>query len=329
MNSDSLIWSIYGRHLQWVATQAEAASNPRVVGERLGIAAAEAGFDRVDLTVRPGGLIEPTLVKTNLPAMLTGVRATGMICDRITTSITPPVEASDDEWWQRQYVDPIFRTAGECEIAWCRIGTTSFEPKGYGDEFALQLDGMRVNSARIAELAHHSGLTAIYHTWNRPGRLDISTAIWDIVEVFRDLGPSIGLNFDIGHIVADGPQSLWRINMRRAMPWIRALSLTDVKWVRDAEGRWGVVYPPAGEGGMVPWREFFALALDGGFNGQASLQLEFNTQGALGKPLNLNKTFWADDPEFLSQNATRAHLLALFAQQLAFLKEQARHAGWK
>lgn len=333
MSNRTLTWSVYGRHLQWVATREQAQSDPYGVGVRLGEAAAEAGFDRVDLTVREGGLVEPDRVGTHLPAMLNGVRASGMQCDRITSAITPPVlrptDAVGGGWWQDQNVEPILRTAAAHGILWCRIGTTSFEPKGFGDDFVKQLNGMRSNAAQLAQLAQAIGITLIYHTWNRPGRLDVSTAVWDIVEVFRDLGPHIGLNFDIGHVVADGPQSLWRINMRRAMPWIRALSLTDVKWERNATGQWKVSYPPAGEDGMVPWSEFFALAHEGGFAGQASLQLEFTTTGALGQPLDLNAAFWADHPQFLSGNATRTHVLACFSQQLRYFKTQAAASGWQ
>jgi sugar phosphate isomerase/epimerase len=328
MLESGLIWSIYGRHLQWVTTAASAATDPIGTGLRLGEAAAEAGFDRVDITVRTGGLVTPAQVSTHLSAMVDGVRRAGVGCDRITAAITPPTQRDALGWWQEQEVELILNAASGCGIKWCRVGTTSFDPAGFGDDLLRQLDGMRFHAERLAAEAARNNLCLVYHTWNRPGRQDISTAIWDIVHVLRDLGPNLGLNFDIGHIVADGPQSLWRINMRYAMPFIRSLSLTEVIWTRNsATGAWKVAYPPAGDG-MVPWIDFFRLAHEGGFSGQASLQVECVLPGAKGEPLDMNAALWADDPVFLSGNATRALMIAALRQHVDFYRRQAAAAGY-
>src|SRR4051794_18219256 len=82
-------WCMFSRHLQYVSTQAEAAADPYGTGVKIGEQAARMGASAVNLTVRSGGHVEPTLVGRNLGPMLAGIRSTGTICEYITTGINP------------------------------------------------------------------------------------------------------------------------------------------------------------------------------------------------------------------------------------------------
>src|SRR5947207_11917975 len=85
-----LVTQLWSRHLQWVSTQAQANSDPYGTGVMVGQACLASGFAAVDLTVRSDGHVQPTLVATNLPLMLNGIRSTGAICDQIGANIAPP-----------------------------------------------------------------------------------------------------------------------------------------------------------------------------------------------------------------------------------------------
>src|ERR1700720_589686 len=102
-----MTWSIFSRHLQWVSTAAQGASDPYGTGVLIGQSALAADFSAVDLTVRSQGHVEPTLVATNLPLMLNGIRSTGCICDQITTGINPTTNPSDTTWISSQLVNQI------------------------------------------------------------------------------------------------------------------------------------------------------------------------------------------------------------------------------
>jgi sugar phosphate isomerase/epimerase len=171
-------------------------------------------------------------------------------------------------------------------------------------------------------------IAAIYHTWDRAGQQDISTAIWDIVHAMRDTDPArLGINFNIGHIFQDGPQDLWRINLRYAMSRVRGTGIQDVYWSKNAAGQWKALTPEAGAG-AVPWVPFFQTLLKGGFSGPADLQIEYDIKGNLGEVVTLNATYWADSPQFASGNLTTALLLPSIKAQLDFYKQQAAAAGW-
>src|SRR2546430_6303805 len=138
----------------------------------------------------------------------------------------------------------------------------------------------------------------------------------------------IGINFNIGHILQDGPQDLWRINLRYAMPYVRGLGIQDVYWTKNpTTGQWTEVTPEAG-GGMGPWKTFYQVLLQGGYNGPADLQIEYSVTGLRGEVISLNNTFWADNPQFTSGNLTRSFVLASIKTQLDYYKAQASAAGW-
>src|SRR5437667_3992367 len=98
-----LVTQLWSRHLQWVSTQAQANSDPYGTGVQVGQACLASGFAAVDLTVRSDGHVQPTLVATNLPLMLNGIRSTGCICDQIGNNIAPSSNPADTSWIASQY----------------------------------------------------------------------------------------------------------------------------------------------------------------------------------------------------------------------------------
>src|SRR5688572_6130132 len=99
-----LVTQIWSRHLQWVATQAQQVADPYGTGVKVGQAAREAGYAAVDLTVRNDGHVHPSNVATHLPAMLSGIRSTGAICDHIGVNFAPPADPANTGWIASQFV---------------------------------------------------------------------------------------------------------------------------------------------------------------------------------------------------------------------------------
>lgn len=324
-----ITWSIFSRHLQWLTTRAFAAANPYQTGVMIGQAALEMGFATTNLTVRPQGHVEPANVTTNLPLMLKGIRSTGCLCDEITTSIVPSTDPTVD-WVSTQFVEQILATAAANGIRLYRFGANSYNtsvtPPLFGDQMLRQLEALRRQMELLDGLTRvHRGLRAVYHTFNN----DVGTTIWDLMDyVYADRETGrLGINFAVGHIVTDGPQSLWSINLRRAMPRLWGTALQDVVWTQNASGQWISPSVVAGTG-MVQWKALFQLLLQGGYNGPGDLQIEYTINGALGQSVSLNNAFWADNAEFSSGNLTPAIMLATIAHEVAYYKTQAATAGW-
>ena len=69
---------MFSKHLQWLDYQAMADT------------AAKLGLDGLDLTVRPGGHVEPKNVKQDLPRAAEAMRKAGLTIDMMTTGINNP-----------------------------------------------------------------------------------------------------------------------------------------------------------------------------------------------------------------------------------------------
>ncbi|MGM0401380.1 MAG: hypothetical protein ACQEQT_08790, partial [Chloroflexota bacterium] len=102
-------WIMFTKHLQ--AYSAERAAD--VIG---GL-----GLDGLDLTVRPGGHVEPADAEARLPGILEMVRGKGLAVPLLTTAIT----SADDP-----HAETIFRLAAEGGVRYIKLGYWRYE--GFG-----------------------------------------------------------------------------------------------------------------------------------------------------------------------------------------------------
>src|SRR6266478_3869798 len=78
VTKDKLKVSVFSKHLQFLQ------------GEDLAKAAAEMGFDGIDITLRKGGHIEPDRVRQDLPPLVGIIRKHGLDVPMVTTDIVDP-----------------------------------------------------------------------------------------------------------------------------------------------------------------------------------------------------------------------------------------------
>jgi hypothetical protein len=126
----------------------------------------------------------------------------------------------------------------------------------------------------------------------------------------------------------EGTLTAWRTNVRYAMSHIRSVGLKDSLLERTPAGTVRNAWKPAGTG-MVQWREFFQLLLEGGFSGPGETHYEYDVVGLNGDTAVLNTTFWADHPQFASGNLTPAFMTEELKKDLVTYKTQATAAGWR
>ncbi len=235
---------------------------PDMDARRLGRALKTLGFGGVDLTVRPGGHIDPKRAAQDLPPFVEGIRQEGLTVPMITTEIL-----SD--------ADPVARPTLETAAA---LKIPFFKPGYYRYAFVdarKERDAAAVQLRTVAALAARTGVHMGFH--NHSGY--IGSSLWDIVPVMDTLDPKwAGYYFDIRHAVVEGGDGGWKTAFNLAAPRLPMIALKDFYWEKTAAG-WRIKNCPMGEG-MVNWKAYFALLAKAGFHGPVSLHLEYEMPGA-------------------------------------------------
>ena len=235
---------------------------PGMDARRLGRTLKTLGFGGVDLTVRPGGHIDPKRVAQDLPPFVEGIRQEGLTVPMITTEIL-----SD--------ADPVARPTLETAAA---LKIPFFKPGYYRYAFVdarKERDAAAAQLRTVAALSAKNGVHLGFH--NHSGY--IGGNVWDIVTVMDTLDPKwAGYYFDIRHAVVEGGDGGWKTAFNLAAPRLPMIALKDFYWEKTAAG-WRIKNCPMGEG-MVNWKAYFALLAKAGFHGPVSLHLEYEVAGA-------------------------------------------------
>jgi sugar phosphate isomerase/epimerase len=279
----------FSKHLQWLDW------------EPMAEAAAELGFDGLDVTVREGGHVEPARVQQDLPKVAKVVRKAGLDIPMITAGIvdvnSPNAEA-------------IIRTASEVGIPRYRWGWFSWsdnngvtdlsnfratiqKPSGLLLNIPKRLDQLKKRVATLATLNEKYQACAMYH--NHSGSM-VGASVWDLWVLLRDFDPRwVSSNFDVGHATVEGGLGGW-VNCTRLMaPFMRGLAIKDFKWGQNAKGEWEPLWCPLGEG-MVNFPAYFAMIKEAGFSGPVQLHTEY----PLGGIENGSRTLTMDKSEIFA-----------------------------
>jgi sugar phosphate isomerase/epimerase len=248
--------SIFSKHLQFLA------------GAELARAAAEMGFDAIDLTVRKGGHVEPARCAEDLPPLVSLIRQNGLDVPMVTTDV---VDAESPD------ARVVLKTLANLDIRYYRWG--GFK---YRDDQPLvsQIEAFHKRSARLATLNAEYKVCAIYHTHS--GVDLVGAPVWDIFQVLKDLDSSaVAINYDVGHATVEGGLGGWIDSFRLAEPYIRGIAFKDFVWQKGERGNWDPAWVPLGQG-MVRFPKFCSLVAETAFDGPLQLHFEYPLGGADG-----------------------------------------------
>ncbi len=297
--------AIVSRHLQWTDWQ----SGVEV--------AQELGYPGIIWTVRRGAHVEPENVARDLPEIVAATRAAGLAVPMIITRIRD-VNAP--------LIESMLETFSSLGITRYRAGTPRYD---YSKSFPYQYDAFRKDLEALEQLNAKYGVTACFHTHSSTGSL--GGVGWDLWMVMKDLDPRyIGINFDIGHIVARTGVG-WRDIAHAARNHIQSISLKDVRaWVRQENPRpgtwpWGREFVPPGEG-MVAFDDFFEFLYTTGFSGPMEVYHEYQAPipGSDARINMLGSSYGNWDLE-----VPRDYYLSLLARDVRFYKSALRNAGFE
>jgi len=221
-------------------------------------------FDGADITLRPGGQIEPENAKKELPKAVKTLLNSGISMPLMVTSVTD----ADD----KLSVETL-KIAADSGIKYYRMGWLAYDFK---KSIQQNLDGYKSQVEKLAKLNEKLGIHGGYQ--NHSG-LHIGAPVWDLYELLKDVDPHyMGVQYDIRHAITEAGYS-WKLGMKRIAPWIRTIDIKDFVWGKLPNGQWKHSNVPLGEG-MVNFDEF--LKEYAGLNVEApiSIHYEYDLGGA-------------------------------------------------
>jgi L-ribulose-5-phosphate 3-epimerase len=237
---------------------------PELAWPALGRAVKEAGFDGIDLTVRPQGHVAPDRAAEDLPRAIEAIAAHGITVPMITTELV-----SADAPTAR----PILRAAATSGVRYFKTGYWRYASPANRADVRAQVAAAGAALAGLAALAREYGIELGFH--NHAGY--IGAPLWDVAPAMDRLDPRwAGYYFDPRHAVADGGGGSWRAAAELAASRLKMLALKDCYWVKSAKG-WAIENCPLGEG-MVDWPAVASIVRAAQFAGPISVHLEYPIQ---------------------------------------------------
>lgn len=258
--------ALVSRHIQWTTAE-----------HGLDIAK-QAGFPAIIWTVRRGAHIDSSNVATELPRIVEMTRRAGL---------DTPMVISDVGNIDSAGAEALFATMQKLGIRLYRAAAPRYR---YDAPVQPQLDDFRRKLAALAKLNEKFDVSAAFHTHAYADT--IGGSAWDLWMLMNDLDPRyIGLNYDIGHVMAKGGAG-WRESVRAVGPYLHSVSIKDFLWEKLAnaiDGQWPwrtrLVAPG---GGMVNFPDFFRYLQSIGFGGPLETYFEYVVSvPGLAKPFDM------------------------------------------
>lgn len=221
------------------------------------------GVTGPDLTLRGGGLIDPSRVTEELPKAMAAFRNEGLTIPMVSTNLNTAGDAT---------ARPMVAALKAAGIRYFKLGYYGYDGV---ENWEKRLGEVRNELSGLLKLTGEAGLTAGIH--NHAGA-SIGGALWDTWELLKGLDPKqVGYFFDPSHATIEGGNHAWKLNLQRASPRIVMVALKDFVWEKSGDG-WRTRWVPLGEG-MVRWPEFLRMLGKVPFTGPVSLHIEYDPGG--------------------------------------------------
>ncbi len=222
------------------------------------------GLDGLDLTVRPGGHIDPKNVTKELPAAVHAARDAGVEILQLTTSITDADGTAER----------ILAACAEQKIDRIKMGYYRYRELG---TLAKQIAAVRKRVASVAKLAARFGVLPCIHIHSGTFIPSHGTMLY---ELLRDFSPKeLGAYVDPLHMTLEGGKDGWRQGLDLLAPWTALCSVKNFHWERgerDKTGqlRWHTRLVACADG-ICPLPEFVSTLKKLGYAGNYSLHSEY------------------------------------------------------
>ncbi len=233
-------------------------------------AARKAGFDGLDLTLRPGGHVKPEDAERGLAEAKKIADGGGLTIPMISTAVTDV---------DSPHAEAIFATAAHYGVRRIKLGYWPYEPFG---TLARQLDQARARVGRLAQLGRKYQVLPCVHCHS--GRL-LAAGGFGTYLIVREFKPDeVGAYVDSMHMTIEGGVSGWEMGLDLLAPWVALVGIKNFRWLpadRDKLGqrRYRWEYTPLADG-QAPLPEFMTLVRRLGYDGTVSLHSEYKGESS-------------------------------------------------
>ncbi len=294
--------ALVSRHVQWTDIEEGTA------------VAAEAGFRAIALTCRGGAHILPENVVRDLPRAVESARTAGLATPMLITAINTA---------GAPHAERILETMRKVGITRYRAPNFRYD---YAKDMQSQWEALKPTLAALARLNEKFGTTAMFHTHSSQG--SVGGGLWDLWLLVKDYPADVlGINYDIGHATVRGGVE-WMQTARFAHRHIRALSLKDMHWVKDAAAALGTypwrhefVYPGQG---MVNFHDMFTYFKSIQFTGPCETYFEYKVDLGNGRSMDMLGT----DRGSWQLEMPKAQFVSLMKRDVTFYRNIFKTIGW-
>lgn len=234
----------------------------KVAYDELGMVLRDTGVDGVNLTVFPGGHVNPANASLDMFRSVEAITGVGLDVPIIST----------------QYVnltDPTIRTVlGVCS----EMGVPLFRSGNWhyaaAPDVEARLSEVQRDVLGLASIARAAKMTVVMQ--NLTGDY-VGAATWDLNMILRGIdAQTAGWDFDIGNATAEGGAGGWAIALRLVAPKLKAVTVRDFYWIKEGAA-WKMTPCPLGDG-MVDWTAFFSTLARARFTGPLTIQMDYQPQ---------------------------------------------------
>jgi L-ribulose-5-phosphate 3-epimerase len=231
----------------------------QVAYDELGLILRDTGVDGVNLTVFPGGHVNPANAGLEMFRSVEAITGVGLDVPIISTQY---VNLNDTS------IRNVLGVCSEMGVPLFRSGSWNY---GNAPDLDTRLAEVQRDIFGLANIARAAKMTVVFQ--NLAGDA-VGASIWDWHMILRGLDvATAGLDFDIGNATvsagAGGPQ----VALRLAAPRIKAVTVRDFYWSKEG-GAWKLTPCPLGEG-MVDFAGFFSTLARAHFVGPVTIQMDY------------------------------------------------------
>lgn len=246
--------------------------------------AKKAGFDGLDLTLRPGGHVKPENAEAGLAQAKRIADDQGITIPMATTAITESTSP---------HAEAIFASAATQGIRRLKLGYWRYEPFG---TLVAQIDDTKRKLEGLIKLGQKHQVMPCIHCHS--GRF-VASGGAQVYLILKDFAPAqAGAYVDPMHMSVEGGLSGWEMGLDLLGPWVALVGIKNFRWLstdRDAHGqqRFRPEYTPLADG-QAPLPEFMAYVRHLRYDGIVSLHSEYKGTSSFRR---------LDTPELLEQSA--------------------------
>jgi L-ribulose-5-phosphate 3-epimerase len=234
----------------------------KVAYDELGLVLRDMGVDGVNLTVFPGGHVNPANAGLEMFRSVEAITGVGLDVPIVSTQYVNLTDAT---------IRTVLGVCSEMGVPLFRSGTWRY---ANAPDIEARLNEVQRDVFSLANIARAAKMSVAIQ--NLTGDY-VGAAAWDMNMILRALDPkTAGWDFDIGNATAEGGGGGWAIALRLAAPRLKAVSVRDFYWTKDGAA-WKMTPCPLGEG-MVDWTAFFSTLARVHFTGPVTIQMDYQPQ---------------------------------------------------